>query len=168
MVDASKEMRFIKAIAPLSPYPLVAISRFEPAAHAEQNECYDNVLRHVEIHGGKIQYGYLFSGRLEDHHVIAYGHAVWHDTRDGLVEITLRLPLPELPDYVQTPLFDAQGRLLFLPHDEGEKPSRYLPLTKNKRVIKECHRVNRELYAEYQEPGAVARRIDAMNKALGL
>jgi hypothetical protein len=48
MLDTNKEARFLKAIAPLSPYLLTAITRCEPAPHAEQNNCY---ARRCDDHG---------------------------------------------------------------------------------------------------------------------
>jgi hypothetical protein len=166
MFDKDKDRRILHAITPLSVYPLTTLDRHQPAAHCKPNECYDNVRRHIEMYGGSIQYGWIFASRWTYNYVIAGGHAVWK--YDGaLIDITPRLDVRKIASPEVVPLVDENGHMLFLPHDQGEQPHRFIPLTKNKVLIKKCRQCTRKAWKEWQDGAWYNQALERQLRTLG-
>jgi hypothetical protein len=117
--------------------PLTAL-RHEPVAGALPNRCFENVRQQVAQHGGEVQYGWMFSAFCEEPYVAASGHAVW--LKDGeLIDITPRRYFARVPQK-SMPMLDRNGLLVFLPHSDGPTGRRFVPLTRQKNVVKWCRK----------------------------
>jgi hypothetical protein len=166
MLNEDKTQRFLKAIAPLAPgSDLTVLSRHEPDPEAKPNECYTNCRAKVARSGGSIQYGCTFAGELSLDYVIATGHAVWRSPDGDFIDITPRLPMDNLPNDVVPPLVDTDGNLFFLPHDKAhDRPNIFLPLTKNKALVRACRQCSRKEWRLRRDPAAVTKRFTGLKK----
>jgi hypothetical protein len=102
-------------------------------------------------------------GWKKDGELIDIGHAV--SKKDGeLIDITPWQDSDRCPAAHLLPLLDAQGRLVFLPHNLGPLGRRYLPLTKQKGVVKQCRQWGQAAWREWNDPelyAAYERRMEA-------
>jgi hypothetical protein len=170
MLDHEKTQRFLDAIKPLAPRSdLVVLQRHEPELDARPNECFTNCRSKVSRSGGAIQCGWAFAACWENDYVIATAHAVWRSPDEGvLIDITPRLPMDNLPKTVVPPLLDTDGHLLFLPDAKAfEQANKFLPLTKNKAIMRACRLSNRKEWQLRQSPEAINNRIEEMQKSAG-
>jgi hypothetical protein len=150
--------RFADAVKSLPAEQLVAVIA-APESWAGHNHCWTNCGRKVPLSGGARRCGWSFGHHYQSGGVvIAYPHAVWESPAGRLVDIT---PRPErFPPGAGRPLTDTEGRLIFLPDGSAfRQPNRYLPLTKNKDIIRQCRRLNRQEYQTWSTAGAIEARI---------
>jgi hypothetical protein len=169
MTGREKDRRFFAAIEALAPgSELVLLERYEPEPWAKPSWCYANCLEKVSKDGGAVVYGWVFSGRWEHAHVIAAAHAVWESPEGDLIDITPRLPVPDpVPDDLLPVLKEASGHWLFLPDPKARKrPSRALPLSRNRKLVRDCRRWNRREYQERQNPEVVIKKIMKLHRDL--
>jgi hypothetical protein len=170
MTDQEKTARFLEAIKALnSDSTLMSLDRYEPDLDGRQNECFANCKRKVSRQGGAMQCGWIFAGHSEYDYVVASAHAVWRSPEGVLIDITPRLPFDNLPKTVVLPLRGTEGHLLFLPDEKAfERPNKFLPLSKNKALVRACRLCNRKEWQLWQSPEANAKRVEKMQKSLGV
>ena len=166
MTDDDLNKRFLQAISILAPgSDLVALRRLEPAPDALPNECFTNCHSKVNTNGGAMQCGWIFHGHREMSYIVAVAHAVWRSPEGVLIDITPMLPLQNLPEPVLPLLRNMDGYLVFLPDDKAfERPNRYLPLSKNKGLVRACRRWSRHEQQVRRSPEAMAKRIEQIMK----
>jgi hypothetical protein len=166
MTDQEKTNRFLDAIKPLAPGSDLTVPHgHEPETDAQPNECYSNCQKKVGKSGGTMQCGWIFAARREHDYVIASPHAVWRSPEGVLIDITPRLPSDNLPKSVVPPLRDTEGHVFFLPDAKAfERPSKFLPLTKNKALIRACRLRNRHEWQLWHDPEAMAKRVEELRQ----
>jgi len=93
---------------------------------------------------------------------------VWRSPEGTLIDITPTLPLDgPLPQEVVPPVRDTDGHLLFLPDDKAfDRPNRFLPLTKNKALVRACRLCKRKEWDLWHSPDGIAKRIEQMQDQL--
>ncbi len=166
MTEQEKTDRFLEAIEVLGAgSDLMVLDRHEPDADARPNECFANCQRRVARSGGAAQCGWVFNFRRESDYVVATAHAVWRSPDGDLIDITPMLPTHNLPESVLRPLPDIVGRLVFLPDAKAFKqPNKYLPLTKNRALVKACRQRNRKEWHLWRSPSAIWKRVRRLQR----
>lgn len=164
MTDDDLNKRFLQAINKLAPRgDLVVLQRLDPDPDAMPNECFTNCQRKVNTNGGAIQCGWLFHGHREISYIVAVAHAVWRSPEGVLIDITPILPVENWLKPVLLLLRDMEGSLVFLLDETAfERPSKFLPLSNNKAIIRACRRWNCREQQLRQRPEAMARRIEQL------
>ena len=110
-----------------------------------------------------MQCGWLFHGHREMSYIVAVAHAVWRSPEGVLIDITPMLPLENWPKPVLPLLRDMEGNLVFLLDDKAfERPNTFLPLSKNKALIRACRRWNRSEQQVRQCPEMMAKRVEQL------
>lgn len=152
MTDDKKTERFNQIAASLSPGSEPVVLQREVERDARPNECYSNCQGKVETSGGAMQCGWVFQHAGGDW-IVAVAHAVWRSPDGVLIDITPTVPTEYLPSMAPAILRDTAGRWVFLPDDKAfEQPNRYLPLTKNKALVRRCRRLNRHEWQVRHDP----------------
>lgn len=169
MTDHDLNTRFLQAINKLAPRGLlVALQRLEPDPGAMPNECFTNCQRKVNTSGGTMQCGWIFHGHREMSYVVAVAHAVWRSPEDLLIDITPMPPAGNWPKPVVPLLRDVEGNLVFLLDDAAfERPNTFLPLSKNKALVRACRRWNRSEQHVRQSPERLAGRVEQFVRMRG-
>lgn len=169
MTDDDKTKRFFQAINAMFPgSDLTVLLRHEPEPGARPNECFTNCQRKVCMSGGAMQCGWIFGGSKEGNYVVVSAHAVWRSPEGLLIDITPVLAMDNLPKKVIPPLRDTGGYMLFLPDDEAfERPNRFVPLCKNKVLVRSCRRLNRKEWELWHSPDGNSRRVEKVRKSCG-
>lgn len=163
MTDDERTRRFFQAIKTLAPgSEPVRLRQHQPEPDAMPNECYTNCQKKVARDGGAMQCGWIFSGCSRADYVVASGHAVWRSPEGTLIDITPMLPMDNRPNTALLPLRDTEGNLTFLPDANAFEPNRFLPLTKNKTLIRACHRLNRREWQVRHDPKAMEKRCEQL------
>ncbi len=112
-----------------------------------------------------MQCGWIFPSRRENDYVIASAHAVWRSPDGVLIDITPILQLAKMPEWVMPPLRDTEGHVVFLPDDKAfEQPNKFLPMTKNKALLRACRTRNRNEWKMWQDPKAMSKRVEELRK----
>ena len=141
----------------LSNQPL-GLVHYCPEEWSEHTKCFENAIYKVEISGGGVQFGWMFSHRLTPHipntpgYLMATHHAVWRALDGSLVDVT-----PLHPDPKHHP-FRPSGSTLFQVDDAAElvaiknylvpQPLLFYPLSQDVSLIAYVNSLNDK---EHQE-----------------
>jgi hypothetical protein len=159
MTDEEKTETFYRIAETLSPGSEPVVLQREVESDATPNECLSNCEQKVAKDGGAVQGGWVF------HHaggnwIVAVAHAVWRSPEGMLIDITPTPALHNLPGTALPLLRDIAGLWVFLPDDKAfNQPNRYLPLSKNKALVRACRRLNRHEWQVRHNPDLLAERV---------
>ena len=138
--------------ATISKQPL-GLVRYLPEVWGQPTRCFANVWRKVQQDGGGARFGWMFHYRVVADmpgpgYLIAVHHAVWHAPAGYLIDVT-----PFHPDPKHHPLSPGGG-VLFLVDDSATpvmgkrfvspRPSRFYPLSDDKRLIAHVEQLARK------------------------
>lgn len=163
MTDQDKTERFYDIAETLSPGSEPVVIQREVEPDARLNECYSNCQSKVNKSGGAMQCGWVFHRGAN--YLVAISHAVWRSPEGVLIDITPMLPFEKLPEALPL-LKDTEGHLVFLPDAKAfEAPNRYLPLSKNKALVRTCRRSNRREWQVRHNPELMVKRYFDLKRA---